>query len=202
MPKYTAAPKEVAALVDAIIAEHYPELDTLRHPEAELPPLRFDLCFAYAELNANGDPKSAAVVLNGYPCAAIIRRIGLKDRVLGRGDVEITIDAEKWEELDDEGQAALIDHELYHLEPRKDDEGVFARDDLHRPLFGMRRHDVQIGWFAKVAERHGKHSMEQRQAREIFDEFGQAFFPFVTAPKPKSKKRQAAAEREPADATA
>lgn len=202
MPKFTVAPKEVAELVAAVIAEHYSELEELTHPAEDLPALRFDLCFAFAETNANGDPKSSALTLHGCPCNAIIKRLGLKDRAMGRGDVEIAIDALAWEKMSLKEQTALIDHELYHLEPKKDDAGIYKRDDLHRPLFGMRHHDFEVGWFAEVAARHGKNSLEQKQARAVFDDFGQAFFPFVKDPSPGKKKRARKSEQEPAEAVA
>lgn len=192
MPKFTVAPDEVAQVLAAVIGQYYPELEELTNPEDGLPALRFDLCFAYAETNANGDPKSAALTLHGSPCAAIIKRIGLKDRAMGRADVEIAIDALEWAEMTLKEQTALLDHELYHLEPKKEDDGTYKRDDLGRPLFGMRHHDFQVGWFAAVAARHKSASIEQKQARAVFDEFGQAFFPFVKDPAPgKVKKRKA-----------
>lgn len=50
-------------------------------------------------------------------------------------------------------------------------------DDLGRPKLKMRKHDVEIGWFKIIAERHGAHSIERQQAKIIFDTMGQSFWP-------------------------
>lgn len=113
----------------------------------------------------------------GYNAAAVVRIINQKDRTMGRGDAEIVIEYDDWAGMDDDQRDALLDHELFHLRLAKDAEGGIKRDDLNRPLLKMRKHDHQFGWFVDVAVRHGRAAMEVRQAKRMFDDYGQAYWP-------------------------
>jgi hypothetical protein len=42
-----------------------------------------------------------AVKVGGYPCAALVRKVSLKDRAAGLPDAQIIIDEIRWEDLDD-----------------------------------------------------------------------------------------------------
>lgn len=114
---------------------------------------------------AGGD--SSALKLHGYPCAAVARVTKFKERLYGAPDCEITLDAATWEALPDADRAALLDHELTHFEPAYDKDKQLKSDDRGRPVLKLRLHDVQVGWFAEVAARHGKASYEVKQATEV-----------------------------------
>ena len=47
-------------------------------------------------------------------------------------NVTLLIDKAKWDEMDDQEKASLIDHELEHVILKRDKEGVF-KDGRHRP---------------------------------------------------------------------
>lgn len=133
--------------------------------------ITIDLIDAY---NSNGGP---AVLHNGLPAYAVIRSIPLKDRVMGRGDVEITFDALEFGRMKERQRKALIDHELTHLEFKVNKDGEKIVDDIGRYVFKMRPHDREFGWFHSVARRWGQDSIESVQAIEmVSDEEFQTFY--------------------------
>ena len=78
----------------------------------------------------------------------------------------------------------MLDHELHHMEVKLDEEGVVIRDDLKRPKLKLRKHDVEVGWFALVAGRHGSNSLEIEQAKRVMDSYGQLFWPEIDGQEP------------------
>jgi hypothetical protein len=130
------------------------------------------------------DEKSSEPVLKhqGYAAAATVKITPVRDRALGGADAVVTIDRATWVGLSAEQRDALIDHELYHLEWLQDGEGKPKSDVLGRPKLGMRRHDLQIGFFAEILQRHGDASFEARQTRQMFAVVAQMKFDF-TGPK-------------------
>ena len=102
----------------------------------------------------------AALKHGGYPAAAMIRVTSTKDRVAGLNDVVLYIDAGQWKDLSDIQREALVFHELYHLEPKYDKDGVLKRDDNGRPKIGLRKHDFQIGGFHAVVEQYKTDALE------------------------------------------
>ena len=134
-----------------------------------------------SSVNAAGEPVPA-VKLHGVACAATVRIVSYKDRVAGKADAEILIDANMWAESSEDRRIALIDHELYHLEVQRDTEGQIKTDDAFRPKFKMRKHDVDFGWFHAIAQRHGDSSYEVIQAKAFADEYGQLYFGWSKPP--------------------
>lgn len=129
---------------------------------------------------ADNDPDNdAPLKLNGYPCAAVVRVIGLKDRSKGAGDVEVVIDEARYIQMNDGEKDALLDHELEHIELQLKKNGRVAIDACGRPKCKMRLHDVQFGWFRSIAERHGIASHECKQATKLYLNHTQTFFAFV-----------------------
>lgn len=175
MPTYHKAPAEVSEMANDILCQfdsHRPVLDAK---------VKIDYVFALPTLDDNGEPTGHAISKGGIKALGMCRPIGLKDRAMGRGDVEITIDAEWWNDAKVESQRALLDHELNHIEVafRK---GMLITDDLHRPKVKMRKHDYEFGWFTIIAERHGNASIERQQARQMTQGPGQMIFDFDRLP--------------------
>ncbi len=170
--KFIRAEKDVDQLAGEIIKEHY--RDTLH----KIKP-RIDYLMCFAPQDEAGNPTGPALKLHGAPCAATINITSLIHRALGEGDVLVKIDGELWETFTPPQQLALLDHELYHLNPMfvVGSEKV-KTDDLGRPMFKMREHDIQIGWFAAIAARHGIASIEVQQAVMIRQKYGQMLFDF------------------------
>lgn len=116
--------------------------------------------------------------LHGVPCAAIVRITSEENRRWGAPDAVIKIDRDWWQAHDDEEREALADHEMEHLELARDSDDVIKSDDLGRPLLKMKPHDMEFGWFASIARRHGSKSNEVRQAVMIRETYGQLLFLF------------------------
>lgn len=145
------------------------------HPDLAAAKVTIDVLLAHAD----PDSDECAVKAHGYPAAAVVRKIGLKDRVKGCADAEIVIDGDKIDEWSDRQLMALIDHELNHLEPDRDAKGEFKTDDIGRPKLAIRLHDRQFGWFDIIAKRWGVDSFEVQQAGEMVRdyEFAQLYLP-------------------------
>lgn len=174
MPTFAQAPENVLALIRQTLRAHHPHLARCE--------VDVHAVMAYANRDEAGVPTGPAVKApGGYPAAAVIRIVPLKQRVPGLGDAEITIDGDGWPDLSDAEQAALIDHELTHLEIQWDtapDESKGTRgtpksDDHGRPKLKLRLHDWQLGGFADVVKRHGAVALEVQAARAVIDAHGQ-----------------------------
>jgi hypothetical protein len=116
----------------------------------------------------------------GYPAAAVCRLVPSRDRAAGLSDVMIIIDRAVWQTYDAKQKAALVDHELYHIEPVIKD-GVQKYDAQERPKCKIRKHDYQFGWFDEIANRHGEASCEVSQAKMLVEMSGQLYFNFSAA---------------------
>lgn len=146
---------------------------------------KIDFVFAFPDYDeTTGAPLNDALSKNGCKVLGIARKISLKERALGRGDAEISLDGHWWERASDKEQRALLDHELHHLTPKIDKRGLVT-DDLQRPVIVLRKHDFEVGWFHVIAERHGIASQERIQAKALFDEAGQFYWPSLQLPAPK-----------------
>lgn len=151
MPKmYRKSGRYTSDLLMEVMKIHYTDLI-----EQEL---ITDLIDAF---DSSGGP---AVTVHGVPAFASIRVMPLKDRAMGRGDVEITFDGYLFDNMTDNQKKALIDHELYHLETKRNKDGEIKRDDLGRVEYKLRPHDREFGWFDAIARRWGKDSVEYQQA--------------------------------------
>ena len=158
---YSKCPQKVIDLANAVLCEfatHKPLLDAK---------VKVDLMFAQ---NDEGD----AIKFAGAKAIGLCRKLGLKDRAAGRGDAEILLDLTWWQNANDNERRALLDHELHHIAVE-----LGKRDDLGRPVLKLRKHDLQVGWFAVIAQRHAEHSQERIQAAQLFDIYGQAFWPGI-----------------------
>lgn len=169
---YTKAPADVAERAKPLLEKNHFEL--FNHQ------LRIDFIFANSTVNDKGEPTGPAVSHNGYPALAVARNLTTKDRVMGRGDCEIVIDADRWPLLSEEEKNALLDHELEHFQIAEDKYGMPKLDDIHRPKLKMKKHDHQFGWFDSIARRHGLASPEVRQFQQLcYDDCGQFYLPFI-----------------------
>jgi hypothetical protein len=171
MPHFKRCDVSVQTMAAAILAEYE------EHKSLIQSPVQIDYVFAFADLDTDGFPRNDALRLGGVKCLGIARIISTKQRALGRGDAEISLDGDWWREASVEQQKALLDHELHHLTVKMSKLGTPVTDDLQRPKLKMRRHDYDFGWFSIIAARHGKASQECVQAKQILDGAGSFLFP-------------------------
>lgn len=164
MKTYDRASQDILTRMNAVIEKFH---DGLKRAEVSIDVLVI-----------SGD-EGHALFLRGRACDGVVRIIGLKDRVKGLADAEITLDKSRWDAMTAAERDALLDHELYHLMVRYDDDGQFLTDDAHRPKLRMRPHDIEFGWFVEIARRHGSASGEVQAATIIKKQYGQILFDFV-----------------------
>lgn len=183
---YTKAPSAVLQLIQQVMHKH--------HPALAFAEVRVGALMARVE-DEHGNVVPGAVKLHGYECAATIKKLPVKQRVLGNPDALITIDEGTWKELDSLERHALIDHELTHLQVLRagggivdyDPEtetciGVPKLDAADRPCLRMKLHDWQLGGFESIARRYGIDALEVQALRSIvpvlMDEAGQLRWDF------------------------
>lgn len=177
MKTYSKCGDDVAAIVTGLIKKHRPDLK-----KADL---AIDLLFV------THDGEGPALKLHGYPCVAVVRIVGVKDRSCGRGDAEIVIDHEQWLTSSPETQKAILHHELHHLLLALDTHKQPRADGAGRPVLKIRKHDHQLGWFMEVAQIYGRASIEVQQAERLLDQGRQSYFGFFFEAKPGEKARAA-----------
>lgn len=177
MPKtYEKADATVTEMATMVLCKHESHKPLLDHR------VRVDILMVVPPYNEQtGEYDSDAIMVGGYPAAACIKILGLKDRTVGRGDAEMLISYPWWRDATEKEQEALLDHELHHLAVKLNKVGQAIKDDLGRPKLWMRKHDVQAGWFAIVAQRNGEHSAEQQQAKKLMGLYQQVFWPQLEA---------------------
>ena len=174
MAKYFSRPDD-----DAV----YQELEYLIEQHHErLKEIKIDLVMV--EETTSGRP---ALMLHGWPAAALTRATSALERAMGRGDAEIQIAKVRWCSMTERQRRALLDHELQHIQLKKDQLDCVLLDINGRPMVTMRQHDVQVGWFLEVAQRWGEDSIEQQQSREIFEQHKQELFPFLANISPRAR---------------
>lgn len=158
---YSEAPGEVREAAEALIEK--------RHHDLSDAGVTITYLFA---ANPDGD----AVTHAGYKAAAVMKKTKLADRVAGLADAVLTIDAAWWHDHTERERAALLDHELFHLEVCRDDAGAVKRDDAGRPKLKLRKHDIVIGGFSQVIAWHKEAAVEAQQVHAA-SEYIQGLFP-------------------------
>lgn len=168
---FEPAPREILDLANEII-EEFASHDALLKAKVKI-----DFIMAHGARNDEGILIGDAIRSKGCKALGLCRKLGLKDRTMGRGDAEILIDADWWEGAPTEERRSLLDHEIYHIQVKTNQAGVIKTDDLGRPQLRLRPHDYEFGWFNAVAQRHGVHSQERIQARAMVEANGQTYWP-------------------------
>lgn len=135
---------------------------------------------AYAPCDADGNvrPGATALKVHGIAAYATVKINSLADRVEGKPDATIRIDADVWGAHSDKRKVAILDHELAHLLLATDKDGNVKRDDLGRPKLKMRYHDLVVGGFSDVVERHGAAAVESMHYLDVHKFFSQQTFPW------------------------
>lgn len=171
-------PKTYSKAGDAV-RDRADHLIKVFHQDLKDAGIRIDWLFV-----AHDDPdnEKPALTHGGYPADAVISVVGPKERALGNGDVKCVIDESRYIAMSDAEKDGLLDHEIYHIELKRDKKGRVKLDEHGRPKVGMRKHDVQIGHFVEIAKRHGIASGEVQQMTRIYLAHKQTLFAFVNDP--------------------
>jgi hypothetical protein len=169
---YSAASEDVTGHIARMHSQFHPEIEGVT----------IGALFVFDE--EHGEP---TLKHQGYDAAAVVSITPTKQRALGITDAVIIVDRATWLTLTAPQRDALIDHELEHLDrviskETEDSPAAPAFDSLGRPKLAMRRHDHQLGWFDDVARRHGEHSPEMRQAKQLVAMTAQLYFDFPPMP--------------------
>lgn len=93
---------------------------------------------------------------------------GALRHIAGDADAVVLVNASVWEHLSESQRAALVDHELSHLQPRVNADGDVQSHPDGRPILCLARHDVEE--FAAVIRRHGLWRPELERAAAAFRE--------------------------------
>lgn len=167
--------------LDAADERFHKILDVLEqhHRSLKEAGLTLTVLIASGPRDANGDVCGPALTSNGYPAMATIKATSLKERaVVGTADALLTLDGDRIDELSEAQFTALIDHELYHLSLVTDKDGAIVRDDLGRPKLKMRKHDIVVGGFSYIVEKHKQNALEAMQVEAAYKTYVQPAFNF------------------------
>ncbi|MFA9478540.1 putative metallopeptidase [Phycisphaerales bacterium AB-hyl4] len=180
---YDKGGPEVTRIVQEVMHAHHP---CLVHAG-----VRVGTLMARWSSDTEAEPQPA-VKWGGYPAAAVVKVLPLKQRVLGNPDALITFDERVWEDLDATEQRALVDHELEHLQVLSATGGVCyyddvaeavlgspKGDDVGRPKLTCKLHDWQLGGFRSIAKRYGESALDVQAVRACKDaQSGQYYWDF------------------------
>jgi len=174
MPKtYNKPDSKALELLKVAIKNWHPDL-----VEAEA---KVALVMVGPAVNDAGDVTTPAITMQGVAVAARVGLVSPKRRVYMEYDVEIEIDETVWTDFDEDKRLALLDHELEHVQVRRDRNSAIARDDDLRPKLRLGADDYMLTGFVAVAKRHGRNAIEVMSLRSLWDEYGQGLFPFAAA---------------------
>lgn len=163
---YEQAERAVYQLAERIISDHHPHL--VAQDGSQI----VRLCILTAARSADDKSGEPAVSWHGYAAGAVVSVIPYKQRVDKRADAEIIIDAKWWDAATQRQRDALLDHEITHLELKKDKHGFVETDDEGRPKLKLRLHDWQLGGFHSIALRYGSAAPEVEMARDFDAKYG------------------------------
>lgn len=149
---YVECPIEVPTLAKTLMRQFHQELI-----EADA-----TIKFLFAR-----NPDGPAIMHNGYPAFASVKINSLIDRVAGLADATILIDESRWNDAAEEERESVLDHELQHLECKRNDVGALVYDDANRPKLKIRKHDWHGGGFHAIAKRHGIAAIEVQQIQQV-----------------------------------
>ncbi len=129
MSKKFSEPTEAdEMLLTAAMAQYRPELVAAK--------ARVGLIMVQAVRDQHGQKLGPALSHHGHSALARVRLVSDRDRVHTPFDVLIEIDADHWElegGQDPKQRAALLHHELLHVEVKRNRNNDVLRDDQDRP---------------------------------------------------------------------
>ncbi|HOO17769.1 MAG TPA: putative metallopeptidase [Phycisphaerae bacterium] len=147
------------ALLALVARQHHPEL-----LEAKV---NIAFVLVHPKYDAQGIPQGPALTRHGHPVAGRIRLAKPADRLIGKYDALLEVDAFRWEKaLQAPSREALLDHKLSHLVLVRDESGEIETHADGRPKLRLRPDDWAVTGFAAVIDRHREAALEY-QALEL-----------------------------------
>ncbi len=167
---------EIHQVVQRVIQEQY---DYLTGLDPQL-----DLRVLWAHTTKEGEP---ALKKNGEPIVSCIETIKYNRRVLGAGDVVLIVDEAEWNDLLPRQQEAEIAERIQSLDfpgLRMGENNVWVPvlDMAERPMVNIKRGDIRISGFSRVAERYGDDSPLRIAMAIARERLRQEPLPFMKAP--------------------
>ena len=159
---YEHAPQPIHDEVAKLVEQYHPRL-----AEAEVTYLIF---MVHAPTDDDGKPKGPALKLHGYPCAATVKILGIKERKAGLPDVRLELDADTWDERPAAEQRAILDDCLTRILVEGEE-----LDSADRPKLKQRKCDRHIEGFDEIIRRHEQAALVAQQLREAFRDVGPLF---------------------------
>lgn len=159
---------------DQDVHDHLARVREEHHEDLCDPKVTVDILMTQ-EVDGEGN-EYATLKHRGHAALAVIKKTSLKERTLGHADALLIIDSVRWGELKERERTALLDHEITHLQVKRNEDGEAELDDARRPKLKLRLHDWELGGFTAVARRHGAHAPEVQSVRSCVDEAGQYYW--------------------------
>jgi DNA segregation ATPase FtsK/SpoIIIE-like protein len=127
--------------------------ETMKQFHPELAAFKVNVLCVFAKAEDKKGNFKPAVKVHGRAAYAAIRAVKDEDRAAGMPDAVMTIDHVLWVGLSPARQAALLDHELTHIQADGGESSAGVS-------LGMRKHDWELAGFAEVVTRHGLDAIE------------------------------------------
>jgi hypothetical protein len=169
--RYERAEQSIQLQAHDLLMEHHPDLHAAG--------VTVEVIFGYASRNADGEQVGHAYKVHQRPVSSTSSKTKLIDRVLGAADIRIELDGDQWESLHVDQQAAIIDRELQSFAVAKDAEDGVILDSHGRPKLKRRLPDFEVSIYTAIASRHKEASIEAISMAQIYQQAGQAVFPFL-----------------------
>jgi hypothetical protein len=163
----------------AILEEAY-KLMRDNHPDLHTAGATVEIFFGYASRNSDDEQVGHAYKdRRKQPINAVSSKTNLLNRVAGHADICIELCGDSWESLPVEQQVMLIDRELQSFAVAKDAEDGVILDSHGRPKLKRRLPDFEVSIYTAIASRHKEASIEAISMAQIYQQAGQAVFPFL-----------------------
>jgi len=117
--------------------------------------------------NKDGEDEPCLTGYGKAPALACISVIKDKAKLFLKHDAEITIDLCCWRDLNRKQKIAVIDHELTHLEPKRDKDGHPIIDEDGRPKLTTKPDDFIVWGFHSIIAKHKENSVEGPAVRML-----------------------------------
>ena len=152
---YDPAGREVLDCVDELVTNFYPDFVECQ--------LKIGVMMAYS--SELGKP---ALLVQGYPQAATIRKISVKDRAQGMPDLTIYLDSQSWANFNDDERKSELDKQLARYEVVRDKKDKHIKtDSALRPLLKVRPYDYLLSGYDIHIRRYGTKGVDAKAIEEL-----------------------------------